>query len=131
MVDNTDDAGGEAPAKTNRWWAVFRGEISLGNLLILAGMVSTGAVAIYTVGGSVQRLQDALEQQGILLHHETEMRQLGEKEHDQQITALDRSFTSTITTLAAREGSDIAGINSSIQDLRTDLRTLVNRHKID
>jgi hypothetical protein len=85
----------------------FLSVISLGNLLIVAGMVGTGIIGIYTVGGSVQKLQDAQE-------HEIAMR-----------VSSEANITRQITDAAAQEQRDVSAISKTLDEIRGDFRSLV------
>lgn len=91
----------------------FNGTISLGNVLILLGMVGTGMVGLYTIGGQVRGVQEAIA-------HETEMRTVGEK------TTADR-----LADVQRQEAHDISSINSSIADIRNNIWTLVQASTSD
>lgn len=131
MDDNesgAEEAAGElalVPVNPTGRWGVFRGEISLGNLLIVAGMIGTGVVGIYTVGGNVQRLQDSIEQVQLALTHETQLRTQSEAEFQRQFTASDREHTEQIAALVRQEASDVANVSQTLRDVRTDLRALL------
>lgn len=85
----------------------FSRSVSLGNVLILLGMVGTGMIGIYTVGTQVKGVQDAIL-------HETDMRVSGEK------TVADK-----LGDVQRQEAKDINSINLSIQDIRNNVWTLV------
>ena len=94
----------EAPVKKQHF---IDPTISLGNILIVAGMVVSLAIGLFTIGGSVQRLQDAIT-------HEAEMRVEAEK-----------GLAKDMANSGQTEARDVQQINSSLTDLKTDMRALV------
>lgn len=131
MSDNEtgDSDGGAAPGKGRM--ADYRNVVSLGNILILVGMMGTGGLGIYTVGGSVQKLQDAIE-------HEVVVRQDGQKNLqdqfsnyqqtvNQQIASQQQIWAHDLASLQQQEVNDIRSLNTTLGDVRTDLRTLMQR----
>jgi hypothetical protein len=101
------DDPGEVPAEQHKPFISFHPVISLGNLLIIAGMVSSLAIALFTMGGSMQRLQDAIT-------HEAELRVDSEKNIADKIADSQRT-----------EARDVQAIGQSLTDLKTDMRELV------
>lgn len=100
------DEDGVVTVKTSRG-VNFSGVVSLGNVLIIVGMVSTGTVGIYTIGAEVRGLQDQIV-------HETEMRNSAVHELAQKVDGL-----------AIQESRDIQAIQQSLSDVREDVRSLV------
>ena len=105
MID--DDLGAEPEAKERGPLVSFLNVVSLGNILIFLGMVGTGMLGIYEVGGQVQRLQDSVQ-------HEADLR-LG-SEHD---------LTNQITAIGQQETRDMSSVNQAIVAVRDDVRTLM------
>lgn len=85
----------------------FLSVISLGNILGLAGMIGTGFLAIYTVGGMIQHYEDAQA-------HETEMR-----------VAAEAAIAQQLSSNASQEARDIATLTAVLQDMRADFRALL------
>lgn len=121
----------EPTLSVDRSGGVYRNVVSLGNVLILLGMVGTGSVGIFTVGGSVQKLQDAIE-------HETAVRQDSEQHMQQQIqtyqqqvnaqlAATQQTMAHDLASAQQQEANDIRSINATLGDVRQDLRTLMLR----
>lgn len=104
MVDETNDPVGiRLSGRSIR----FSGNVSLGNLLIMLGMLAGGGSTIFVLGSSVQHVQDAIVS-------ETEIR-----------TQSVRELASKIDSLAQQETRDIADIKLTMSDVRADLRSLV------
>jgi hypothetical protein len=118
------DSSGDRPTaaaptpETKKPLVAFNGVISLGNLLIVAGMVSTGIAGIYTVGGQVQQLRDAQT-------HETEMRVMGEQTITAQLTTNATSASRDVANLSAQEARDVSAIGVALQEIKSDFRSLV------
>jgi hypothetical protein len=85
----------------------FLSVISLGNILAVLSLIGTGLFGIYTIGGEVQRVQDAVT-------HEADMR--GEAE---------RSLNEKLANTAAQEARDVQATALSLGDLKADVRALV------
>lgn len=121
-----DDNGSVSERTANGGGTVsFLREISLGNVLIFAGMVGTGMLGIYTVGGNVQKVQDAVEAVNTAVVHETQMRTQAEAELQRQFTTSERERTEQIAALQRQETSDVANIAGNLRDLKTDMRALL------
>lgn len=86
----------------------FSGSISLGNVLILLGMIGTGMIGIFTVGSQLRGVQDAIG-------HESELRVVGE-----------RTVAERLADAQSMEAHDISMMNQSISGIRDDIRTLVS-----
>lgn len=107
MVDG-EIVGADEPGAAKREPLVsFNGSVSLGNVLILLGMIGTGMVGLYTIGTQVKGVQDAIA-------HETDLRGIGEK-----------NVSEKLADVQQQEARDIAGINQSLISVRDDIRTLV------
>lgn len=115
----------EASPAGGGWLSFVKTEVSLGNILIMLGMVGTGAIGIYTVGGSVQRLQDAIEQQAVALRTEAELRTRGEADWKQAIANVEREQAATVANLQRQEAADVGSINRSLGDMKNDLRIIL------
>jgi len=104
-----DDAGEEAEQRAVKKepLVTFTGAVSLGNVLILLGMVGTGMVGIYTVGGQLRGVQDAIA-------HETDLRLQAQG-----------SLADKVADYQRQEARDISTINQSIMVIHDDIRTLV------
>lgn len=96
----------------------FLSVVSLGNILILAGMIGTGAAGIYTVGGQMQKLQDAQE-------HETDMRVIGENNITRQLATNAEQATHDQAAAAAQEARDIAQLTQVLQEMKSDFRAVL------
>jgi len=81
--------------------------VSLGTILVIITMLGTAAAGLYTVGGQVRGVRDAID-------HEVEMRGVSE-----------RAIVSSQTAAALQEARDVQGIGQSLQDLKADMRSLV------
>lgn len=108
MSDNAAESVGAPPTDTRSRAVSFQGVISLGNILILVGMIGTGAVGIFTVGGSVQRLQDQVQ-------HEAELRELGE-----------HSLGDRLVSMQQKEAGDVQNINQNLSVVREDMGGIRN-----
>jgi hypothetical protein len=108
----------------------YLGVVSLGNLLILAGMLGTGMLGIYTVGGSVQKLQDAIEHEAVMREDATRnLNQLmanNQAALTAQIGVTQQSMSHDMSLLQSQENNDIRGLNNVMSDLRNDLRQRPN-----
>lgn len=115
MSDSDSDS--PPPGKRDKALASFLG-ISVGNILIFLGMLGTGLLGIYQVGGEVRGLQDAVT-------HEQEQRANTERELTSQISNVQREASNSVLALQRQETTDVGNINSNIQDMRNDMRTLM------
>ncbi len=104
MVDETENA---SPAGPPVRAPVFQGIVTLGNILIMLGMLAGGVTTVFVVGGAVQKIEDAVV-------HEADMR-----------TQTVKELGTKIDTLTTQETRDVADIKLTISDLRADLRQLV------
>lgn len=102
-----DDPGAEPAAETRGPLVSFLNVVSLGNVLIFLGMVGTGMLGIYEVGGQVQKLQDAIS-------HEADMRSNSEQ-----------NLTNQIASLSTQENRDMLNMNNAIVAVRDDVRSLM------
>lgn len=101
-----DEAVGAEDGDSREPLVSFNGSVSLGNVLILLGMIGTGMIGIYTVGVQVRGVQDAIA-------HETDLRTVGEKTTSDKLADVQR-----------QEARDISTINQSIISIRDDVRVL-------
>lgn len=108
MVEASNDPGLAigATTKKGRGGVQFLGIVSLGNLLILAGMVCTGLLGIYEVGGIVQHMQDALSQE------------ISDR------TASIKALSDQIAGLSKQEDRDISTVTAALTDIKQDVRLL-------
>lgn len=126
MSDATEsDADGIVPPARRRGAVSFLGVVSLGNVLILLGMLGTGMLGIYTVGGQVQHLNDSVDHLGDQIRHETELRVQAQGALQQQYANDKTSMQQQFSTLQRQESADIAAVNNSITSLHADVRTLL------
>lgn len=113
MVDDLDPEGALPEGAKKRGAVSFLSVISLGNVLILIGMMLTGVAGIYTVGSQVQRLEDSIDRIGEQVRHETELRVADKNTADERYRGIQQ-----------QEITDIGTINRSLISLRDDIRAL-------
>lgn len=85
----------------------FSGTVTLGNVLIMLGMLAGGGSTIFVIGTAVQRLQDSILS-------ETEIR-------SQSVLAV----SGKIDALTQQETRDVSDIKLTMSDMRADLRSLL------
>lgn len=111
MSDQSNPVDSEPPDKVGGMRGIrFLGDISLGNLLMmlpLFGIFATALMTFYTVGTTVQRVQDSIE-------HEIELRSTSVI-----------NLSAKIDDMKVQQARDVTDIKGQIGELRSDVRTLV------